>query len=151
MSFDHVGLGLYVGGCAAAVDFEALAAEGVTAILNVAAELDVPLPERLLNPPERHKVGFEDGWDALDAEILAAVLVLDAVAARHSRVLVHCAGGISRSPAVAACWLAWRRGERIEEAILDVMKSRDAADPCPALVCKATRVLDRLNQMFPRG
>ena len=68
------------------------------------------------------------------ADIEAAVsFVRDHVRAGR-RVLVHCRSGISRSPALAACYLHRHEGCSIGEALARVKLARPQAEPHHALV-----------------
>lgn len=55
-------------------------------------------------------------------------------------VLVHCAAGISRSPAVCAAYLARRLGISGAEAVRRVLETHPFAAPNPAFM----RALERL-------
>ena len=50
------------------------------------------------------------------------------------RVLVHCQAGISRSPALTACYLHEYEGRSLDEAFAAVKAGRPRADPHPALL-----------------
>ncbi|MCW2318634.1 histidinol-phosphate aminotransferase [Rhodoblastus acidophilus] len=50
------------------------------------------------------------------------------------RVLMHCFAGISRSPALATCYLHEYLGLSIDEALAQVKAGRPQADPHPALL-----------------
>lgn len=66
--------------------------------------------------------------EALRAHLPSAVQRLDELLGKGKRVYLHCAIGWSRSPTVAACWIAWRRGMDASSACEFVRRARPS-DP----------------------
>jgi protein-tyrosine phosphatase len=95
---------LFVGNYKDATDPKLLADNFITAVLNVAYELDDPP----YSPYEiRHiKVGLMDNGENLDYMKAHAVMALETLLRNGEVVLVHCAAGISRSVYVACQALA---------------------------------------------
>lgn len=61
-------------------------------------------------------------------------------------VLVHCAAGSSRSPAVAATAIALDEEIALEDAFQRVVDRREGADPHRALVRQAARVVTEFRE-----
>jgi histidinol-phosphate aminotransferase len=66
--------------------------------------------------------------------ISAAVGFITRHVAEGRRVLLHCEMGISRSPALAVCYLHESAGMTIEEAVRHVKFMRPTAQPHPELL-----------------
>ncbi|NMF90717.1 aminotransferase class I/II-fold pyridoxal phosphate-dependent enzyme [Aromatoleum petrolei] len=119
---------LAVGSRADAADGAALAAAGIDALLSLAP---------LARPAE---VALQLGLAVADRAALPAATIREAVAfiaarlAAGHRVLLHCEQGISRSPALAACFLHEQLGVPLDEAVDRVRAARPQADPHPALL-----------------
>jgi len=112
---------LIVGPAPSAMEhFQDLRARGVQAILTL-QPLDEAargglLPEVVLRLTaslgmalERVPIADLDP-EALRSALPSAVRRLDALLESGRTVYLHCAIGWSRSPTVAACWIAWKRG-----------------------------------------
>lgn len=119
---------LAVGSRADAADGAALQAAGIDTLLSLAP---------LARPAE---VALQLGLAVADRVALpaatiraAAAFLAGRVAAGH-RVLMHCEQGISRSPALAACFLHEHLGVSLDEAFARVRAARPQAEPHPALV-----------------
>ncbi|WP_018988516.1 pyridoxal phosphate-dependent aminotransferase [Aromatoleum toluclasticum] len=119
---------LAVGSSADAADGAALQAAGIDTLLSLAP---------LARPAE---VALQLGLAVADrvalpgATIGAAAAFLAARIAAGHRVLMHCEQGISRSPALAACFLHEHLGLPLDAAFARVRAARPQADPHPALV-----------------
>ena len=118
----------------------------VGAVLNVAWDLDVSYEgfgsARMARPVEYQKVGLIDGEGNEASTLLAAVFMLYQLRARHTRTLVHCHAGISRSATVLSLYLAGHHGIPFPEALGRVREKRDIVSPHPALVQLAREVGD---------
>jgi protein tyrosine phosphatase (PTP) superfamily phosphohydrolase (DUF442 family) len=126
-----------VGNRREAADLDLLAQHGCTAVLNVAWDLDIaypPCPDRHVFPVEYHKVGLIDGEGNRPETLVAAVLMLAQLLARHERVLVHCHAGVSRSSTVVTVYLSARDGIPVAQALAQVRRARPVANPHAALV-----------------
>jgi len=138
---DEVAPRLYVGTDDDAADAAALRERGVTTVVSLTHRTPEPTPDGvavveapMLDGPRNDRGAF--------AEAVSAVrTALD----DGETVLVHCAAGASRSPAVAAAALALHEDRSLEDAFEQVAARRDAADPHPALVRQAVHVLDALD------
>jgi predicted protein tyrosine phosphatase len=117
-----------VGGADDARDIDALRERDIGAVLSL-LRLG-PLPFRL-----PHAVVEVADRQALPSEAIQSALrfIRDHVHAGR-RVLVHCQSGISRSPALAICYLHQYEGWSIDEALDRVKMARLQADPHPALI-----------------
>ena len=117
---------------------------GITGVLNVAWSLDIVYDgfSRMdpVYPIEYAKVGLMDGHGNHPATLVAAVLMLDQLCARHDRVLVHCQAGVSRSPTVVGAYLAAKEGIPFSEALARVRRARPLADPHPVLIALASEL-----------
>jgi protein-tyrosine phosphatase len=111
---------------AMAVNVGQLHAAGITAILNVAAEIN-DLAGRdfgLLIC----KAGLSEQAQGDQPRINAACALLDYLLSAGHKVFIHCAGGCNRSPYISALCLAKREGKSFD-AVLDEIR---AIRPCAA-------------------
>lgn len=72
----------------------------------------------------RHKIGLYDGPGNHPLVFAAAVLTLEGLVSQGKRVLVHCHAGQSRSPMVAAAWVAYKGRTSLEDALEQIMAAR---------------------------
>jgi protein-tyrosine phosphatase len=114
---------IFLGNATDARDAEALKANGITAILNVAIDLDYFPPTGIAY----FKVGMTDGKNNPNGMYLNAVATLKSLLGRY-KVLVHCHEGRSRSPSVVAGCLR-RTDQLFEDALGDLNKIRDKVNP----------------------
>lgn len=125
---DFITAQIAVGSRANAEDAASLAARGIDALLSL-----VPTPRPA--PVSRQLCLDVCDREALPADAIAeAVAFLDQQVRRGRRVLIHCEMGISRSPALAACYLHEALGMDLDAALLHVRSRRPIADPHPALL-----------------
>jgi histidinol-phosphate aminotransferase len=86
----------------------------------------IPVPHVLIEVSDKQALAGN--------EIMAAVHFVQYHVGAGRRVLVHCRSGISRSPALIACYLHEYEGWSIDEALTRVKIARPQADPHQALV-----------------
>ena len=111
---------------------EALAAAGITHVVNCTRELPCPHAERFdyLHVP----AADVDAQDMLSFWEETSDFIDEAVS-RGGRVLVHCAGGHSRSGSTVVAWLMRARGLRCADEALDLARARrPVVKPIPAFV-----------------
>jgi atypical dual specificity phosphatase len=133
MKLDFITNGIAIGNRHEAADIEILQAHGITAVLNVAYDLDLRYPSLNSSPYrfaiEYHKVGLIDGPGNEATTLTAAVYVLDQLLERHKKVFVHCHAGISRSTTVVSTYLAHKQHTNFDEALAIVQVRRPNANP----------------------
>lgn len=116
-----------------AADIEMLQANSITAVLNVAYDLDIRYPNLDSSPYrfaiEYHKVGLIDGQGNEATTLAAAVYMLAQLLARHEKVFVHCHAGISRSTIVVSTYLAHAELTNFDDALAIVQARRPDANP----------------------
>lgn len=139
---DHFAIGSRVD----AENLDELHRQGVGAVLNVAWDLDVSYDgcgaASRLRPVEYQKVGLIDGEGNEPSTLLAATFMLYQLRARHTRTLVHCHAGISRSATVLALYLAGHDQTPFAEALSRVRAHREVVSPHAALLRLAHDVGD---------
>jgi len=86
-----------------------------------------------------------DDPDERLAEFLPSVVAFVDEARRHGPVLVHCVAGVSRSPALAVCYLHERHGLSLPAALDHVRSRRTQANPHPLFL----RVIQEYYQDRP--
>ncbi len=75
-------------------------------------------------------VPVDDDWqEDISQHFQQVIEFIDAAKANNKQVLVHCAGGISRSPTLIAAYLMWTHGWKCNQAIDHIMARRKIADP----------------------
>jgi hypothetical protein len=137
---DHVAIGSRYD----AQNLAELHRRGIGAVLNVAWDLDIAYAATgaLVHPVEYHKVGLIDADGNEPTTLLAAVLMLYQLRARHERTLVHCHAGISRSTTVVTLYLSGHEGIPFSDALHRVQDKRPIVSPHPALVRLARGIGD---------
>lgn len=107
---------------------------GITAVLNVALDLDNPMLS--CKDFALHKVGLMDGEGNPVQHIDAAISTLLGLVAQGHKILVHCHEGRSRSVCVVAACLyrSSLQFDSLEGAIEHIRLSRPRIDPKPGLI-----------------
>jgi histidinol-phosphate aminotransferase len=77
-----------------------------------------------------HEVPIADPDERL-VDLLPGVVAFIDEARRHGNVLLHCVAGVSRSPALAICYLHERHGLSLPAALHHVCSRRAHANPHP--------------------
>ncbi|GIQ85393.1 atypical dual specificity phosphatase [Kipferlia bialata] len=119
------GTNIYIGNAYAAKTKSILEQCGITAIVNVGAG-KCQYPESI----SYLKVSLKDSPDDTTRfiDLMPRVCIfIDMHIATRGVVLVHCRGGISRSPAVVAAYLAYSQGLSVQEAFGNVRQARPTA------------------------
>lgn len=94
---------IYIGNSSDAEKFEEIKRNGITAILNVAHDLNRPWDLNVLSL----KVGLTDGPCPLNRiGLRVAVDMLSTLVNEGYEILVHCHNGVNRSPFVVAHYLS---------------------------------------------
>eukprot|EP00746_Dinoflagellata_sp_MGD_P005688 gnl/MRDRNA2_/MRDRNA2_111019_c0_seq1.p1 gnl/MRDRNA2_/MRDRNA2_111019_c0~~gnl/MRDRNA2_/MRDRNA2_111019_c0_seq1.p1 ORF type:complete len:606 (-),score=118.99 gnl/MRDRNA2_/MRDRNA2_111019_c0_seq1:150-1967(-) len=120
----EVAPGLFLGNKDAASDFELLKRVGIKAVVNVGAG-----PNAFEDTLKYHKIHVQDKAGASLHPHFGAACDFIQSALGQGAVLVHCQGGISRSPTVIAAFLVAHRRLTIPQALDVVRKSRKCANP----------------------
>ena len=81
-----------------------------------------------------HTVEIQDRHPLPSAAIQECIEFIDYHKHQGNRVLVHCEMGISRSPAICACFLYECEGITLEKAHDEIKARRPLADPHPVLL-----------------
>ncbi len=112
----------------------------VTAVLFVAEEYDVALPDTI----RFSKVPLKEFTEAAPEDLKRAIEWLEQHAASH-RVMVCCRAGMGRSVSVVIAYLCCVRGLSYEDALLLVRMRRPGATPLPQLE-KTIQTVQQLRQ-----
>src|SRR6266571_2236663 len=134
---------LAVGNIEHAMDVKTLRAAGVTAVLGLNRFPSL----RHVPELEWRRVELIDGHGNASGEVMRAIQVLEELLGQH-RVLLHCDAGRSRSPFIAACYLARRLGCGFPEAFA-IVQSRLHDASIDAGLLAVLPVLDLT--LCPRG
>jgi protein-tyrosine phosphatase len=70
----------------------------------------------------------------ISARQFDAVMTAIAQSVRHGKLLIHCAGGVNRSPIMAAAWLRRCGCLNLVEALLAIRERRPMINPSPVLL-----------------
>lgn len=132
---DFVTPWLAIGAAGEAADAALRRAHGIDAVLSLlpvdfdagAAHLTLPVADRVALP-------------ASTIRTVTAYIERQRQAGR--KTLLHCQMGISRSPALAACYLHEYAGWRLDDALHEVGQARPVADPHPALLASMRQHYD---------
>lgn len=131
---------LAVGSLVAASDLDTLTRHGIRAIVDASNRAENPRFPGILY----HEVPIDDPDERL-AEFVPGVVAFVDEARRHGPVLVHCVAGVSRSPALAVCYLHERHGLSLPAALDHVRSRRAQANPHPLFL----RVIQEYYQDRP--
>ena len=143
--------GLWVGSLASVKNGNLLLKAGITHVITCLSYSEVA--ERNLEIPESIQwtiVPVEDEvTDTIFPHIETVVNTIGNVhreneraRSTRGRVLIHCMGGISRSPSLAAAYVIWRLRLRWVAAVAYVRERRPCADPNPRFL-KDLETFDR--------
>ncbi len=117
---------LAVANLGAASDPEALTRHGIRAVVDASNRDGNPRYPGILY----HDVPIADPDERL-SEFLPGVVAFIDEARGRGPVLLHCVAGISRSPALALCYLHERHGLSLLTALDHIRSRRPVADPHP--------------------
>ena len=135
MDLSEVLPNLYVGSCPRSPeDIDSLRNFGITAVLNVQTEDDfaywgidwnrLEAKYRQAGIECRRAAVRDFDPDDLRQKLPHCVEVLDDLLRQGHTVLVHCGGGINRSPTIAIAYLHWGQGWSLAKATVHVRKCR---------------------------
>ena len=141
-NMDRVSRNIYVGNSSDSrylLDGTGINPNGITAVLNVAQDLD------LVNKSDLKylHVKLIDGPGNSEETFSQAVAALHQLLADGHTVLVHCHEGISRSPTVVATVLAQIHAYTIEQAFIIIARFRPQIFPKEALIAMARKLVKR--------
>ena len=121
--------GLLLAGFEESFDRRALAAHGVTHVLNVAAECEVS--QRVGLAYQKHGLPDDDPAADIRAVLGPCMAFLRAAHDGGGCALVHCLEGVSRSACVVACYMVAHLGWAWPRAWARLRRLRPAVDPFP--------------------
>lgn len=139
---DFVTGDLAVANLVAASDLQALARHGIRAVVDASNREGNPRFPGI----RYHEVPIADPDERL-AEFLPGVVAFIDEARRDGPVLLHCVAGVSRSPALAICYLHERCGLSLPAAFHHVLARRAGANPHPLFL----RLIEEYYQAPLRG
>ena len=126
---DFITEDLAVADLAAACNLEVLGRHGIRSIVDASNHEGNPR-----FPGIRYHEARIDDPDERLAELLPGVVAFIDEARQRGRVLLHCVAGISRSPALAICYLHERHGLSLPAAWHRVRSRRTQAAPHPVFL-----------------
>jgi len=108
-NFEALDATLWRGGAPGADDYRALAAAGVTTVIDLRAEENLQIPVDLLTELDLTRVAIpiRDGQTPTDGQVQR---FLDAVESSDGTVYLHCGAGVGRTGALAAVYTVSRGG-----------------------------------------
>ncbi|MCA9248695.1 MAG: dual specificity protein phosphatase family protein [Planctomycetales bacterium] len=130
---------LWLGNASDLRDMAAVLDQGITAIIDLAAEEPVPVVFRALN--YCRFVLSDDGGN--DESLVEAAIVCSAALLRTQQTAICCAAGLSRSAAISAAALALSSGRSLDEALARIAQYKHL-DVNPALWKHIAHVYSRL-------
>lgn len=123
---------LFIGNSSDARNLDAIKANNISAILNVAEDLNINI--QYPDGVRLYRVGMSDGMNNPRDLFYAAVLTLRGLLEKGYTVLVHCHQGRSRSPSVVAAMLAIEEGKTFSEKLSEIKKARSLVNPEPGMI-----------------
>ena len=108
-----------------AINEELLGREKIDCVLNVKERDEASMIEHAMERFHGIKyfhvsVGSHQGLTPIKIELRTATYMLEQLAEKYKRILVHCMGGIDRSPFVVAYWQVIYNGKDICETKVDL-------------------------------
>jgi len=119
---------LYVGSCSSGSDSDSIRRLGIKTVINVHSHVDQEVDcVRYIQIPLVD--GSKNSWSTI-------LKILEAVEAgrRRGRVLIHCCGGMSRSPFIALSYLTVREGMDIDSALYLISQQHPRVSIHPGLI-----------------
>ncbi len=107
---------------------------GITAILCLNEEIELPVPPEVTSKFLWHRIAIPDGYTGgvPDPAHFAEALEILADWRQAGQIMyVHCMAGIGRSPSVCAAYLVHQQGMSLRSAIQFVKNCHAVADPDP--------------------
>lgn len=141
MAINFITNQLAIGGLEDVQSEEALREQGIDFVLSLA-------PDVALNGIRQEFVRISDREALPDEAIERAVHLIEKEIVLGRRVLIHCNKGISRSPAIAICYLTQCLEMSVPKALALVRRMRPQAMPHPALLGS---VVDYYQSDWPTG
>jgi predicted protein tyrosine phosphatase len=133
----QVGHRIFVSGMAACAELEKDNPYRITAVLNVHNAPDVHLRSDI----SYMHVPFNDGEDIPQEQFTKCLGWLKAMFDDGHTICIHCLAGISRSVTITASFMHYTGLMGFEEALHQIKTIRPAANPAPAIVLSAKRML----------
>ena len=129
---------LFLGGIKDAKDLAVANPAGITAVISLCAEEVLPKRRDI----KYVRIPIKDGHP-ISLPQFEAVMTAIAAHIRNGKVLLHCVGGMSRSPIFAAAWMHRVGYLHIESALLEIAELRPMIDPSLVLLKSVTEHLNR--------
>jgi len=130
---------LFLGGLKDAERLATANPEGITAVISLCAAAEVV--------SRGHDIEYVhiplDDSRPISRPQFEAVMTAIAAHIRNGKVLLHCVGGMSRSPIFAAAWMHRVGYLHIESALLEIAELRPMIDPSLVLLKSVTEHLNR--------
>lgn len=120
---------LYLGSLRDAAELAAENPFGITAVVSLCSH---KVPHKA-SGVRYTRVPIPDS-SPISARQFNAVMTAIAEGIRHDRLLIHCVGGVSRSPTMTAAWLHRCGCLNIVTALREIAERRPSIDPSPALL-----------------
>jgi protein-tyrosine phosphatase len=118
---DNIFLGNYLDALKTYVDYDA--------ILNMASEVTYND-----NPKSYLQINILDGFAFSNKIINQCMDFLKEHDDIGHKILIHCVGGISRSPGILICYLCIKNNWTIADSYQYIFKKRDIIDPAAAII-----------------
>jgi protein-tyrosine phosphatase len=137
---DEVSPKLYVGAESAAEDHSLLQNHDIDTVISLTHETPATGTKTCIDIP------MVDGPQNDYQAFLNAVETVIEARENEQCVLIHCAAGSSRSPAVAAAAIAVLTDATLNETFNQIIERRPTTDPHDALILHAAKVVDQNNR-----
>jgi serine/threonine/tyrosine-interacting protein len=123
--------GLWLGSYHSVKHYRVLADSVITNVLSIMTYDEIV--DRNIEIPESIDWGVipveDNGKDSMIFYLKSALKTIDDAIGAGGRILVHCMGGISRSPTVVVAYVMWKLGLRLTAAMEYVRGRRACIDP----------------------
>lgn len=139
--------GVYITNYFGAKNLTQLKSAGITHVVVCAQELAPTYPEAFAY---LHLATFTDNTHTdLQLQTSKALPWIDRAVEQGGRVLLHCAGGTSRSGAVAVAYLMHSQGQSMPAALQEVQRARPIVRPNPGFISQLTAMSAANKHLTP--
>lgn len=140
--FNQVKAELYIGNNSAAKNLSLLKSRGITHILICASEIGPSFPDRFIYK----KLNIQENFDFNISAYFDEAFEFIEQGVSEGSVLVHCAQGQSRSPAIVASYLIKKYHKNTAEALKIIKKKHPITEPNAGFVEQLTTYQQNIKE-----
>lgn len=117
-------------------------AKGIETIVNLSGATAEDIPREIVKNKNWYHIPIADGSGNKDSVLYTAIRVTKDALSMEEKVLVHCAMGASRSPAILAAAMALEKDTSYDEELEKLKDVRNIVNPEPSLESQVKKVME---------